>query len=189
MPASDGNWNPMFSAECPEAAISLELLLMMISYTSCGQGELSPEKGGGPGSAQVRKWFLMAPLSAQGFPYGSDGRESACDVEDPGYSPGVWKIPGERGMAAHFGLLAWRIPRTEKPGRATACGAAGSQTRLRAVLPSQPKAGASCQAPVTPALLTVHFILTSNSCGEGREFTKLPRLTLFLYLNTFQPQH
>ena len=24
--------------------------------------------------------------------------------------------PLEKGMAIHFGILAWRIPRTEKPG-------------------------------------------------------------------------
>ena len=25
--------------------------------------------------------------------------------------------PQEKGMAAHFNILAWRIPRTEEPGR------------------------------------------------------------------------
>ena len=28
-----------------------------------------------------------------------------------------WEDPLEKGMATHSGILAWRIPRTEKPGR------------------------------------------------------------------------
>ena len=27
-----------------------------------------------------------------------------------------WKVPLEKGMAIHSSILAWRIPRTEKPG-------------------------------------------------------------------------
>ena len=27
-----------------------------------------------------------------------------------------WEDPLEKGMAIHFGVLAWRIPWTEKPG-------------------------------------------------------------------------
>ena len=35
----------------------------------------------------------------------------------------------EKGMAAHSSILAWRIPRTEEPGRrAAVCGVAKSQT-------------------------------------------------------------
>jgi len=28
----------------------------------------------------------------------------------------VWEDPLKKGMAAHFSILAWRIPRTDKPG-------------------------------------------------------------------------
>ena len=28
-----------------------------------------------------------------------------------------WEDPVEEGMATHFSALAWRIPRTEEPGR------------------------------------------------------------------------
>ena len=28
-----------------------------------------------------------------------------------------WEDPLEEGMAAHSSILAWRIPRTEEPGR------------------------------------------------------------------------
>ena len=27
-----------------------------------------------------------------------------------------WEVPLEKGMAIHSSILAWRIPRTEKPG-------------------------------------------------------------------------
>ena len=31
-----------------------------------------------------------------GLPGGSDGKESACNVERPGFYPWVWKIPWRR---------------------------------------------------------------------------------------------
>ena len=46
---------------------------------------------------------------------GSDGKESACNAGDRVLSPG-WEDPLEKEMATHFSILAWRIPRTEKPG-------------------------------------------------------------------------
>ena len=48
-----------------------------------------------------------------GFPSGSDGKESACSVGDPGSIPGLGL---EKGMATHSSILAWEIPWTEKPG-------------------------------------------------------------------------
>ena len=50
-----------------------------------------------------------------GFPGGSEGKASACDVGDPGSIPGPGRSPGER-MATHSSILAWRIPGTEEPG-------------------------------------------------------------------------
>ena len=50
-----------------------------------------------------------------GFPGGSDGKESACNVGDLDWIPGLGRYPGER----HGSLLqysAWRIPWTEVPG-------------------------------------------------------------------------
>ena len=38
---------------------------------------------------------LWASLVVQGFPGGSDGKESACNVGDPGLIPGSGKFPGE----------------------------------------------------------------------------------------------
>jgi len=51
-----------------------------------------------------------------GFPGGSDGKETACNVGDLGLIPGSGKYPLEKGMAAHSSILAWRIPWTEEPG-------------------------------------------------------------------------
>ena len=43
------------------------------------------------------------------------------NAEDGGQSPS-WEDPLEEGMATHSSILAWRIPRTEEPGRATVHG-------------------------------------------------------------------
>ena len=51
----------------------------------------------------------------EGFPGGSEGKESTCNVGDPGYIPGSGRFPGEgNGNPLYF--LAWRIPWTEEPG-------------------------------------------------------------------------
>ena len=51
------------------------------------------------------------PGGRGGFPGGSDGKESACSARDLGQED-----PLEKGMAAHSGIIAWRIPWTEEPG-------------------------------------------------------------------------
>ena len=50
------------------------------------------------------------------FPGSSDGKESACHVGDLGAVPGLGRSPAG-GMATHYSILAWRIPRTEEPDR------------------------------------------------------------------------
>ena len=57
----------------------------------------------------------------KGFPGGSDGKESACKVGDPGSIRG-WEVPLEKEMAAHSSILAWRTPWTEEPGRLQSMG-------------------------------------------------------------------
>ena len=47
--------------------------------------------------------------SILGFPSGSDGKESTCNVGDLGSIPG-WEDPLEKEMAIHSSNLAWRIP-------------------------------------------------------------------------------
>ena len=43
------------------------------------------------------------------------GKEFVCNARDPGFDPG-WEDPLEKGMATPSSILAWEIPRTEKPG-------------------------------------------------------------------------
>ena len=62
-----------------------------------------------------------------GFPGGSDSKEPASNVGDPGSIPGQ-EDPLEKGMALHSRILAWRIPWTEAPGRLLVHGIAKSWT-------------------------------------------------------------
>ena len=50
-----------------------------------------------------------ASLLAQDFPGGSDGKASVYNAGDLGSIPGSGRSPGEGN--------AWKIPRTEEPGR------------------------------------------------------------------------
>ena len=54
-------------------------------------------------------------MPQRGFPFGSDGKESACNPGDLGSIPGSGRSPRE-GMATHSSIPAWRIPWTEEPG-------------------------------------------------------------------------
>ena len=57
----------------------------------------------------------------EGFPGGSDGKESACSAGDPG-SIMSQEDPLEKGMATDPSILAWRIPWTEEPGKLQSMG-------------------------------------------------------------------
>ena len=59
----------------------------------------------------------LPTLILLGFPGGSAGRESACNVGDLGSIPGLGRSP-EEGMVTHSSILAWRTPGTEEPGGA-----------------------------------------------------------------------
>ena len=50
-----------------------------------------------------------------GFPGGSDGKESVCNMRDPSLIPG-WKDLLEKGMPTHSSTFAWRILWTEEFG-------------------------------------------------------------------------
>ena len=52
---------------------------------------------------------LHCYLPTASFPGGSDGKESAHNVEDPGSIPGSGRSPLEKEMATHSSILAWRI--------------------------------------------------------------------------------
>ena len=55
---------------------------------------------------------------------------NAGGVRDAGLSPGSG-APLEKGMAAHFSVLAWRIPWTEEPDWLQAVGSQESDTTER----------------------------------------------------------
>ena len=59
--------------------------------------------------------FCLMVLHSEGFPGGSDGRESAYNAGDLGLIPGSGRYPGE-GNATHSCILAWRILWTQEPG-------------------------------------------------------------------------
>ena len=46
---------------------------------------------------------------------------STGDTRDADLIPGSGRSPGE-GMATHPSILAWRVPRTEEPGRLQSIG-------------------------------------------------------------------
>ena len=48
-------------------------------------------------------------------PGGSEVKASACNAGDPGSIPGLGRSPGEENGNS-LSTLAWKIPRTEKPG-------------------------------------------------------------------------
>ena len=56
-----------------------------------------------------RRDRLLTPVF-MGFPGGSDGKESACNVGDLGLED-----PKEKGTATHSSILAWRTAWTEEP--------------------------------------------------------------------------
>ena len=60
-----------------------------------------------------RRDRLLTPVLL-GFPGGSDGKESACNVGHLDLIPGLGRSTG-KGMATYSSILAWRIPWTEKP--------------------------------------------------------------------------
>ena len=53
------------------------------------------------------------------------------ETEEMQVRPLDWGDTLEEGMATHSSVLAWRIPRTEKPGGATVHGVAKSQTQVK----------------------------------------------------------
>ena len=52
-------------------------------------------------------WLKIYSLC--GFPGGSVGKEPSCNAG--------WEVPLEKEMETHSGILAWKIPWAEEPGR------------------------------------------------------------------------
>ena len=64
-----------------------------------------------------------------GFPGGSDGKESACNVGDL-HSILGWEDLPEKGMATHFSILAWKNPMDRGAWWATVHGVIKRWTQL-----------------------------------------------------------
>ena len=62
------------------------------------------------------KCLTPAPVGFPGALVVKNLPAGAGDVRDMGLILG-WEGPLEEGMATHSGILAWRLPRTEEPGR------------------------------------------------------------------------
>ena len=72
----------------------------------------------------ILEFRLRRSMIVLGFPGGSAGKESACNAGDTGYGgsiPGSGKSTGE-GKGNHSTILAWRIARTEVPGKLQSMG-------------------------------------------------------------------
>ena len=82
----------------------LELCGSIYTWSPCGHKESETEQ-----------------LTLQGFPGGSDSKESVCNTGDLDSIAG-WKDPLKKGMATHPSILAWRILWTEEPGRLQSMG-------------------------------------------------------------------
>ena len=65
--------------------------------------------------------IMLCACSSWGFPAGSDGKESACNVGGLGSIPGSGRSPGE-GNDKPLQILAWEIPWMEEPGRLESTG-------------------------------------------------------------------
>ena len=59
---------------------------------------------------------LVFIIKFEGFPRGSDGKESPCNAQEIQVLSLGWEDPLEKGMATHSSILSWRIPWTEEPG-------------------------------------------------------------------------
>ena len=65
------------------------------------------DPGSIPGLGRSAREGIGYPLLFLGFPCGSAGKESACNVGDLGLILGLGRPPGE---GKGHGTLAWRIP-------------------------------------------------------------------------------
>ena len=74
-------------------------------------------------------WISQEPEQSKGFPSGSDSKESACHVGDPGSIPRLGRSPGGgHGNSLQYSCL--ENPMDRGAWWATAHGVAQSQTRL-----------------------------------------------------------
>ena len=88
--------------------------------------------------ARILEWVAMPSSREEGFPGGSDGKASACNVGDPALIPGLGRSSGEGN------------PFSYNPYKAIVHGVAKSRTRLP---PGDlPDPGIKTKFPVSPEL-------------------------------------
>ena len=102
-------------------------------------------------------------------------KKSACNAGDLGSTPGLGRSPGE-GNATHSGLLTWRIPGTEEPGKLQSMGlqrvrhdwatehASFPCCRARA-LGTWPSAAVAPRLWSTGSIAVAHGLSYSTACG------------------------
>ena len=66
-------------------------------------------------NSQVEKAALRTNRFHELASWWFSSKESVCNARDKSSIPGSGRFP-EENMATHSSILAWRIPRTEKPG-------------------------------------------------------------------------
>ena len=60
-------------------------------------------------------------MGFSGFPVGSEGKASSCNVADPTWIPGS-RTSLEKEIGTHSSTLAWKIPWAEESGRLQSMG-------------------------------------------------------------------
>ena len=96
-----------------------------------------------------------------GVPSGSDGKESACNVEDTRVQSLGWEDPLEKGIATHSNILAWRVPRTEEPGRLQSIGCKELNVTELLTLPLSLQASTYSESSDAP-----QFIVITINCEK-----------------------
>ena len=72
------------------------------------------------GRERKTSWFQtikVFSLLLGGFPGGSDGKESACNEQDPWVRSLGWEDPLEEEMVTDSSTLAWKILWVDEPGQ------------------------------------------------------------------------
>ena len=64
----------------------------------------------------ANQYIIWETLLYSGLPWWLRRKESTCNVGNLGSISGLGRSP-EKGIATLSSILAWRIPRTEEPGR------------------------------------------------------------------------
>ena len=109
-PERDAPWpqQPKVASHTPHASV-LTLSPLFTSRKAWGQAWPVPQSSFGAWSPSL------------GFPGSSASKESACCAGNPCSVSRSGRSPGG-GVGTHSSILAWRIPRTEEPGRLQSMG-------------------------------------------------------------------